>query len=136
MIEDNKAVVRRYIEEPWNKGLLTAVEELIADDHVTHGGVALERGPENVKQRISAMRTAFPDMAWAVEDMVAEGDRVACRFTVSGTHQGKFLGVASTGKRVTWSATATFRVSNGKIAEDWVNWNQYGLMQQIGAIPT
>jgi predicted ester cyclase len=79
--------------------------------------------------------TAFPDMHYTVEDLIAEGDKVVCRWTVRATHQGEFMGVPATGKVVTWTGISITRFAGGKDVEDWESFDMLGLMQQLGAIP-
>lgn len=133
MSEGNKTIARRYFEEAVNKGMLSVVGEIVATDHITHGGVASARGPENVKRRITTMRTAFPDVNYTIDDLIAEGDKVVIRYTARGTHRGAFLGTAPTGKRLTWAGIGIVRVVNGKMVEEWISWDRFGIMQQLGA---
>ncbi len=87
------------------------------------------------KQLISAITNAFPDFHHKLEDMVAEGNRVAVRFTITGTHQGEFQSIPPTGKQVSFDGTDFLTIVDGKIAEEWVIVDVMGLMQQLGAIP-
>ncbi len=87
------------------------------------------------KQFITGLSKAFPDLYFRIEDIVAEGDKVAYRITVSGTHKGEFQGVPPTDKKVSFSSTGISNIVDGKVAEDWVDADTMGLMQQIGAIP-
>jgi predicted ester cyclase len=79
--------------------------------------------------------SAFPDLRFAVEDMVAEGEKVVLRYTIRGTHKGELLGISPTDKQVTLTATETYRLAGGMIEEQWVNMDALGMMQQLGAIP-
>ncbi len=138
MSEENKAVVRREMEEVFNHaGDLDAADEIYAPDYVDHepttGNI---RGIEGAKQFAVAYREAFPDLETTREDQVAEGDKVVSRFTVSGTHRGEIMGAAPTGKLVTHTGHQTDRISGGKIVESWTNWDALGLLQEIGAIPS
>ena len=134
--EENKALVRRFWEEV-NKRNVGVVDELLDASFVFHRPAGQEvRGPEGVKQELSMLLTAFPDLHWTIEDMVAEGDKVAARTTITGTHQGEFMGIAATGKRVTWTEIYIPRIVGGKYVEAWEEFDQLGLMQQIGAIPS
>jgi steroid delta-isomerase-like uncharacterized protein len=92
-------------------------------------------GYEVVQQAAAASRTAFPDLQLSVNDQVAEGDRVAARWTVTGTHKGEYYGIPATGKQVGHSGTAFYRLENGRIAEVWLLSDTMGLMQQLGVIP-
>ncbi len=138
MSEANKALVRRELEEVFSKGNLDTSEELYAPDYVGHESTSPEeiRGVEGARQFAAIYRQAFPDLQVTVEDEVAEGDKVATRFTARGTHQGELEGIAPTGNRVEIAGIAISRIEGGKIAEDWSNFDALGLMQQIGAVPS
>ena len=119
--EDNKALVRRWIEEVIAKGNVAVVEQYIAPTYIGHSpGLPEARGPEGSRQRITALHAAFPDLRFTVEDLIADGDKVAVRYTAHGTHKGDFMGVAPTGKEVTWTAITLFHLVNGKIQEAWL----------------
>ena len=118
--EDNKALVRRWFEEVLSKGNLAAVGEFITPTTVVHApGVPDTKGPDGVKERITAVRTAFPDFHPTIEDMLGEGDKVAVRVTAHGTHKADYMGVAPTGKAMTWTVLTIFHLANGKIQEGW-----------------
>ena len=134
--EENKTVVRRVIEEMFNKGNLDAADELVAPDFVDHDPAMPEevRGPEGFKEFTAAYRAAFPDLHVEIEEQIAEGDLVATRWTAIGTHDGDLMGIAPTGNRVTQPGMDISRVSDGKVAETWEGYNSMVMMQQIGAI--
>jgi len=136
--EENKAVARRVLKELFNQGDLDLVDEIIAPDFVQHDPAMSEdlRGPEEFKGYISMYRSAFPDIHIEVEDQLAEGDRVATRWTSTGTHEGELMGIASTGNRVTVAGMDISRISGGKIEESWSNYDLMGMMQQLGVIPS
>ena len=135
-IQENKVISRRTFEEIWNQGKLEAIEELYDADQVSHGlGMEVPPGTAGIKQFISIYRTAYPDTHFTVEDQVAEGDKVATRWTATGTHRGELMGIAPTGKRVTVTGIAITRVTNGKIVETWNNFDALGQLQQLGVIP-
>ena len=138
-IEENKAVVRRFYEAFYKgkEAAMTALEELYAaPDYVIHGtGVFPDMDLATMKQAAAAYYTAFPDLHYTVEDLIAEGDKVVHRFTCSGTHQGEFMGMPSTGKVVTYTGIASCRFAGGKCVEEWRNVDDLGLMQQLGVIP-
>ena len=133
--EQNKTIVRRALEEPW-KGNLDVVDELIARDYVGHDPANPEplRGPAGVKEFVATYRAGFPDARVTVEQQLAEGDMVATRWTGRGTHEGDLLGVAPTGKRVTITGITFSRLKDGKIVEEFQNWDTFGMMQQLGAV--
>jgi steroid delta-isomerase-like uncharacterized protein len=133
--EQNKTIVRRAVEEPW-KGNLDVIDELIARDYVGHDPANPEplRGPGGVKEFISTYRSAYPDARVTVEQQLAEGDMVATRWTGRGTHEGDLLGIAPTGKRITVTGLTFSRLKDGKIVEEFQNWDTFGMMQQLGAV--
>ena len=138
--EENKATLRRVPEEVFNQGDLSVVDELFAPDYVLHdpgvpGGEL--RGPEAFKEQwVSMFRSAFPDLQLTIEDQVAEGDKVASRYTSRGTHQGELMGNAPSGNRMAVPGILIDRFSSeGKIEEQWIDYDTLGFMQQIGAIP-
>ena len=133
--EENKTVVRRLYEE-MNKHNWAGIEELYAPDYVVHStGVFPDLDRAGLKQLMPAVWTAFPDMHYTVEDMIAEGDKVVSRVTVRGTHQGDLMGMPPTGKQVSWTGIEIDRIEDGKFVESWMNTDDLGLMQQLGAIP-
>ena len=134
--EENKAVVRRFYEE-CNKGNMAALEELYAaPNYVWHGtGVFRDMDLAGSKQLWAAWWTAFPDLHYTVEDLIAEGDKVVARQTFRGTHQGEIMGVPATGKVVTYTGTYIARIAGGKYVEDSGIEDQLGLLQQLGAVP-
>ena len=95
----------------------------------------LQRGREAYKQVVSLFLSGFPDLKTTVDDIVAEGDRVACRWTFRGTQRGEMMGIPPTGKRVLGSGMSIHRIADGKIAEGWFNFDTLGMLQQLGAIP-
>jgi steroid delta-isomerase-like uncharacterized protein len=137
MSEENKTLVRRSFEEVFNQGNLDAVEEIFASDYVLHDPTSPEeiRGTEGMKQYVSMYRTAFPDLQQTIEDQFAEGEKVATRLTGRGTHQGELMGIPPTGNRVEAPGIVINRISSGKIAESWANYDAMGMMQQLGVIP-
>lgn len=136
MSEENKARTRRFYEEVWNKGNLAIVDELCATNFVNHNpGPGEAPGPEGLKQIATMIRTAFPDMHMTVDDMIAEGDKVVSRVTVNATHRGEFMGIPPTGKQITVTGIDIVRIVGGKAVERWGNYDDLGMMQQLGVIP-
>jgi steroid delta-isomerase-like uncharacterized protein len=137
MLEANKTISRRVIEEALNEGRLETVDELIAPTFVNHDPSATGElsGPDGMKQLVEGYRTAFPDLRVTIEDQLAEGDRVATRWTARGTHQGELMGIAATGKEATVTGLSIDRITDGKIVESWNNWDTLGLLQQLGVVP-
>jgi steroid delta-isomerase-like uncharacterized protein len=113
------------------------VDELLAPDYVSHapGDPELSRGPEDIKEIVRAYHAAFPDLTFTVEKQVAEGDMVVTRWIACGTHQGEFMGVPPSGRRIEVSGMSMDRISGSRIVENWNNWEALEMMQQIGAIP-
>lgn len=135
MSEQNKIQARRLFEDVWNRGDFTVLDELIASDYVGHSPPHEIHGSEGGKQFVSAFRSGFPDIHFMVEDQIAEGDRVAIRWTARGTHQGEFQGIPSTGKQVVVTGIGIFRVANGKLVEGWTNADMLAMLQQLGVLP-
>jgi|SRR5215213_10807529 len=135
--EQNKNLMRQYIEEAWNKGDLSFIDKNLADDFVNHSTSPGHPTDKNgVKWIISTMRKASPDIHFIIEHMIAEGDKVATRWVAQGTHTGELMGMPPTGKKVTVTATVIERTGeNGKVKEHWGNRDDLGLLQQIGIIP-
>jgi len=133
--EANKALVRRLIEEAWNQGNPDVIDELVSLDYVLHIDAPGPPGREGYKRDVLMHRTAFPDLRFTIEDMVAEGDKVVLRATLRGTHRGEYIGIAPTGKQITLTAISIRRITDGQIAEEWVEMDMLGLMQQLGVAP-
>jgi len=131
----NKRSERRFFEEIWNKGNFAVANDLVASDYIDHDSSNSSAGPESVRQEVSLYRNAFPDLLFAIEDVIAEGDKVVTRLTASGTHERDLPGIPATGKRVTISGIFITRYANGKAAEAWVKFDFLGLYRQLGAIP-
>ena len=123
-LEENKAIVRRYIEEVLNGGHLEVIEELFTPD--MH---------EQVKSIATIFRTGFPDMHETIDDLIAEADIVAARWTFQGTHQGEFDDLPATGKPITMTGMSFYHLSGGKILDDWAEWDELGLLEQLGVRP-
>ena len=135
MSEENKDLVRRYIEECWNRHNIDATDELVSPDYLNHAA-----SPENqragAKYSLNWLFSVFPDHHFDIEDAVAEGDKVAVRGTMTGTHEGELLGIAPTGERVAAQQVHWFRVADGKVAEHWAVRDDLGMMQQLGVMPS
>ena len=139
LLETNKTVSRRFFEEVFGKGNLNVLDEITAKDHVNSGPGAisgLPNGPEGSKQFVTAYRNAFPDVHFTIDDQIAEGDKVVTRWTAQGTHQGELAGLPATGRSSTVTGIVVDRLVNGKIAESWGIFDEFGMMQQLGVIPT
>jgi predicted ester cyclase len=132
--EANIATFRRAIDEGWNNGNLAAIDELFAPDFVEHqAGIA--PGREGVKGSIRALRTAFSDLRLEVEDAVADGDTVWFRLHGTGTHDGPFMGMPGTGRRIDVTVIDIARVVDGRLVEHWGVADRFTVAQQIGLVP-
>lgn len=132
--ETNKALVRRVFKEIVNTGTLGIADDLFSPAFVNHGIPVPATGPEAFRMATSLFRTAFPDLVVTLEDVAAEGDKVATRGYFTGTHQGDFNGIPPTGKSVKIDYIDMWRLEDGKAAENWVLMDMIGLMQQLGVM--
>lgn len=134
--ENNKVVMQRFLEFI-NTASEKLAQELISSDAIFHvpGRPEPMRGPAGYLEIIGMMRSGFPDIQWTLEEMIAEGDKVAARFMMRGTHRGTFFGVPPTGKTIAVQAMNFYRLSNGQFVEERGQPDLLGLLQQIGAVP-
>jgi len=128
-LEQNKAIVRGYLNEVVNKGNLAAFDSYFSEDVVFNNSKEFKQ----TLVRMQAINSAFPDHRLTIEDQVAEGDKVVTRVTFQGTHQGEFNGIAPTGKQLKYSGIAMDRIANGKVVEMWHVASPLGLLQQLSA---
>jgi steroid delta-isomerase-like uncharacterized protein len=138
MSEQNKGLARRAIEEVWNQGKLTVIDELTASNATFHdpnvpGGKFT--GPEGVKQFVQIYRGAFPDVHITINDQIAEGDKVVTRWTATGTNKGQLMGIAPTNKFSTVTGVNIDRYQAGKVVESWASYDMFGMLQQLGVVP-
>ena len=135
--QDNAERYRRWFDEGCGRGNVDLANELYSPDYVTHSiGPDLPPTLEGLKMFIRALRAGLPDLSCPMEEVVAEGDRVAGRFSVQGTHTGTLFGIPATGKKVAVGVMVIARFDEaGKWIEDWTSWDQLGMLQQIGVIP-
>ena len=134
--EENKDLVRRYIEEVWNGHDLDAIDELVSPEYFNHAASTAEYQRGGAKLAVEWLLSVFPDHRFDIEDAAAEGDTVAVRGTMGGTHEGDLMGIAPTGKRVAVQQTHWFRVADGKVAEHWAVRDDLGMMRQLGVMPS
>lgn len=136
MSEENKALVRRWFEEVWNKGRAEAIDEMLNAEGVVHGLADNEtmRGTGDFKKFHAAYLGAFPGMEVIVEDMVAEGDKVATRCRVRGQHQGDHLGFKATNAPVEFTGITIVTIKDGKIVEAWNNFDFMSMNKQLGVL--
>ncbi|MBI2906599.1 MAG: ester cyclase [Chloroflexi bacterium] len=136
MLEQNKALYRRWVEEILKKKDLGAIEQFVSPTLVDHDAPpGFPQGLEGVRQLLSAYLVAFPDLDATIEDLIAEGDKVVARVTYSGTHKGDFMGIAPTGKRITTKGIEIVRITGDKVVEHWESFDMLGMMQQLGVVP-
>ena len=135
---ENKQVLRRFTDEFINTGDASLAAEFVSPAAVFHAPTSPEplRGPEGYLELLGMLRAAFPDVQWTLEEAVAEGDKVAARFTMRGTHQGPFLGLPPSGRTFTATSMAFYRLDAGKIVEENGMPDMASIMQQIGAPPS
>ncbi len=132
--EENKAVVRRVVEE-WNKGNRAVWSEITAPDCVIHSADGRLSSRQEMKQFVEELERAFPDHHLAIEGLIAEGDKVVALYTDSGTMKGSFMGMEATGKRFTVPAIEIYRFAGGKIVEAWEARDMGTMMQQLAVTP-
>ena len=137
MSEANKAVVRRILEEVWNGKKHDRIDEFYATDFVNVDPSSPEvKNLEQFKQYIAEMNAAFPDQQVTIEDLVAEGDKVAKQWSVKSTHTGNFMGIPATNKKISISGITIYRIVDGKVKECVWGYDTYGFMVQLGVIPS
>lgn len=136
---DPGTIAHRWFNEVWNEGREQTIDDLLTADGTGYGlgeGEADVHGPAEFKVFWRNLRSAFPDAHIAIEDTIADRDKVAVRLKFTGTLRGDTLGVPANGQRVAFSGVVIFRVTEGRIAEAWNSWDQLGMLRQIGATPT
>jgi steroid delta-isomerase-like uncharacterized protein len=131
---DPRALLEQHTEEVWNRGNLDAVGEFISEDYVEHDPSVRDqfRGPEGYRRNVEEFLSAFPDLTVTIEDSIVEGDKIAMRQRFRGTHEGGFMGIEPTGKRVESTSFVMCRIEGDKIAETWVETDVIGLLEQLG----
>ena len=136
-IEQNKAIIRRIYEELWDGRKLEVADEVISAEAVNYDtGLAPQPfGPEQMKATVRMVTAGFPDNRHAVEEMLAEGDTVVARVTLTGTHEGEFMGMPPTGKKIEVNEIHIYRLEDGKAVEHRVGRDDLGALRQLGAIP-
>ncbi len=134
MSEQNKARIRRVIEQAYSRGDLSVVDEVGAKDMVIHAPSQEIRGREGAKQYVTMLRAAFPDLHFTIEDQIAEGDVVVTRWTARGTHKGQFQSIPPTGREIRLVGADIDRITDGQVVECGAHVDALGLMQQLGAI--
>ena len=131
---DNKHLAERVWEEIWHQGDLERIGHFFAPDFMRHDPGREIRGPEENRQFIQRFRAGFPDAHFTVLDQIADGDKIAIRYRFQGTHLGVFNGMTPTGKPVTYSGILIYRIADGRIAEQWTEFDLVGFLKQLGAL--
>lgn len=131
MSDANKATIRRFYDQVWNKGDYWVADDLVSPDYVRHAPQPI-RGRDGIRKVVEGIRTAFPDLFISVEDLIADEDRVAVRWHAYGTHAGDFRGISPTGRPVQIVGITISRLKNAQIEEEWSQWDTMGLLEQIG----
>ncbi len=136
--EENKTVIRRFVDEVLNSTSPAPIDGYFTDDFVNHTPLfgVTEGGLDGARKFLAGVRHTFPDGRWNTEDLIAEEDKVVWRWKATGTHKGQFMGIGPTGRRVTWSGITIYRLVGGKIAERWAETDNLGLQQQLSAVVT
>jgi len=133
LVEANKALVRHYVEELLIKENFAEAPQLVTerfkiDRSAVPGGI---KGPEALHKQMDMLKAAFPDLELTIADMFAEGNKVAVRFEGPGTHTGEFMGIAPTGRKVTWRGIVVYQIEDGKVDHAWADWDDAGLIQAL-----
>jgi len=135
--EENVQMMRRWFQEVWNEGRMQTIHELFSPQGVAHGQESPEaelRGPAEFEAFVKKTRSAFPDMQLAVEDVFATGDKGVLRWSGVMKHTGDAMGMPASGRTVRLRGITLVRFADGKVVESWDNWDQLGMLQQIGAV--
>jgi steroid delta-isomerase-like uncharacterized protein len=136
--ESNKALIQRHYDA-FNAGDLDAFAATFTEDAINHSAIPQAQGRQGARHIASKLRVAFPDMHFTIDDVIAEGDRVVCRLTVTGTNEGALdfvkLKLPATGKRFRTTHIHVFRIAGGAIAERWAERDDLGQLQQLGLMP-
>ena len=137
MSAENKAVVRRLIDEVWNQRTFDMLDDLFAADALVHdsGAPLLTRGPTCARKGIGAACAAFPDIRINIDDLFASDDKVVLRWSSHGTHRGELQGIPPTNRPMTMTGIAIYRFADGKIVEEWMNNDTLGMLRQLGLVP-
>ena len=134
MEEAGARLIRHFMAEVINRGRVELLQEFVAPQHVAHDPLGDHYGPEGLAVSVMELRTAFPDLIVTIDDLIGEGDRIASRFTLTGTHRGPFLGLPPTDREVTVMGLAVDRLCDHQLVERWGTLDAVGLMRQLGAI--
>lgn len=134
MSDKNQAVVRRTIDELWNKGNLKVVDELFTSDHVNNDPVNMVRGADGLREVVKKYRAAFPDCRLDIDEIFSAGDKVVVRWHYSGTHTNVFEGIPATGRRATGPGLSIHQFAGDRIQQTYTVWDALGMFQQLGVV--
>jgi steroid delta-isomerase-like uncharacterized protein len=134
-LDENKALVRRFVDEIFVQGRAETIDELLADDFVAHTWPSTGHPKDDLKNATERAHGALTNPRFTIDDIIAEGDRVAVRLTTGATQTGSFMGMPPSGKSYEISEIHIFRLRNGKVIEHWHQFDQMGMMKQLGAMP-
>jgi steroid delta-isomerase-like uncharacterized protein len=134
-LEDNKTLYRRIVEEVWNSCNLTAVDQFIDTNCIFHAFEKDLKGPEQFRQYAEELLAVFPDIHFAIEDLIAERDMVASHWMATGTQKGEFMEIPATNKNVKFQGATILRMAGGKVVELWAYWDRISVMKQLGVAP-
>lgn len=137
MSAENTAIVRRFYDQVWIKRNLEVINELVSPSHALQGpnisGSSI--GPEAYKRQVLRFLEGYPDLRWTIEDTIADNNKVVACWNIAGTHQGNFMGVSATGKKISVDGVTIHQITGGKIMDSHSIWDTLGMMQQLGAVP-
>ena len=131
----NKAIARRFFDDVFNKGQLHVVDEIFAKNYVGYSSASFKgpiKGPAGIKEFVTAYRTAFPDINFAFDDVLSDGDKISVRWTTTGTHKGSLAGVAATGKKIKVTGIGVAEIANAQIIRSFSQVNTASMLQQLG----
>lgn len=138
MSAGNKALIRRLYEEVWNKRKFEVINEILSPSHALQApnvaGSAAAVGPEAYRRQLMLFLSGYPDLHWAIEDLIAEENKVVACWTVTGTHKGDFMGIPPTNIKVSVDGMIIHHIAKGKIMDSYSSWDALGMMQQLGAV--
>jgi steroid delta-isomerase-like uncharacterized protein len=134
MPQDNRELIRRFYEECWSKGNLAIVDELVSTECKFHHSVFQTLGPgtDDMRRYITVCRTGFPDLSFHIDNLIVDDDEAVIHWTASGTHEGRFMGIPPSHKPAKLAGVSILRFRDGKIVEQWIEWNLVALLSQLG----
>lgn len=135
-MSDSSRLVQQFFIDAFSQGQLEVLDRILAAGFVDHNAPpGIPPGPGGIKMVLGGFRAGMPDVSFVIEDTISEGDRIAVRYTASGTHTGEYFGIPATGRAVSFTGITLFRVADGLLQESWVQYDAFGLMRQLGVVP-